>query len=100
MTGERGRGILQMGYLFAILLYGFPRRLVNNLGAGLPTGQPGALRPFPRPAAMITRVRDDVRDPPEQATRADPEARRNDEPQDTGQEPTVVELSDSGDDRT
>lgn len=54
---------------------------------------------------MITRVgvggigRDDVADPAEQATRTDPEARRDNESQDTGQEPTVVELSDSGDDR-
>jgi hypothetical protein len=54
---------------------------------------------------MITRVRvggvgrDDVAHPTEQATRTDPQAWRDDEPQDTGQEPTVVELSDSGDDR-
>ena len=55
---------------------------------------------------MITRVRvgsvgrDDMADPAEQTARADPEARRDDEPQDAGQEAPVVELSDSGDDRT
>ncbi len=54
---------------------------------------------------MITRVgvggvgRDDVADPTEQAARTDPEAGGDDEPQDSGQEATVVELSDSGDDR-
>ena len=54
---------------------------------------------------MITRVRvsgvsrDDVADPTEQATRTDPQAWCDDEPQDTGQEPTVVELSDSRDNR-
>ena len=53
---------------------------------------------------MITRVRvggvcrDDVANPTEQAARADPQARRDDQPQDTGQEATIVELSDSGDD--
>ena len=64
----------------------------------------GALT-FPRPPTIITRVRvgsvgrDDVANPTEQAARTDPQARRDDEPQDTGQEATVVELSDSGDDR-
>src|SRR4051812_13612933 len=54
--------------------------------------------------AMVTRVRvsgvgrDDVADPAEQATRTDPQAWRDDEPQDTGQEATIVELPDSGDD--
>ena len=51
---------------------------------------------------MITRVgvgRDDVADPAEQATRSDPQARRNDEPQDPSQEPTVVKLPDARDDR-
>jgi hypothetical protein len=54
---------------------------------------------------VITRVgvggvgRDDVADPAEQATRTDPQARRDNQPQDTGQDATVVELSDSGDDR-
>ena len=54
---------------------------------------------------MITRVavggvgRDDVADPAKQATRSDPQARRNDEPQDPSQEATVIELSDPGDDR-
>ena len=54
---------------------------------------------------MITRVRvsgvgcDDVADPTEQATRTDPQAWCDDEPQDTGQEATIIELSDPGDDR-
>jgi hypothetical protein len=58
----------------------------------------GALS-FPRLPMMITRVgvggvgRDDVADPAEQATRADPQARGDDEPQDTGQEATIIELS-------
>jgi hypothetical protein len=43
--------------------------------------------------------RDDVADPAEQATRTNPQARRNDEPQDTSQEATVIELSNSRDDR-
>jgi hypothetical protein len=43
--------------------------------------------------------RDDVADPAEQPTRSYPQARRNDELQDPGQEATVVELSDPGDDR-
>lgn len=53
---------------------------------------------------MVPRVgvggvgRDDVADPPEQATRTNPQARRNDEPQDTSQEATVIELSNSRDD--
>src|SRR5829696_5873744 len=54
---------------------------------------------------MVPRVgvggvgRDDVAEPDEQATRTNPQARRNDEPQDTGQEATVIELSNSRDDR-
>src|SRR5215217_7580169 len=44
--------------------------------------------------------RDDVRYPAEQATSADPKSRRDDQPQDTGQDAPVVELADSGDDRT
>ena len=43
--------------------------------------------------------RDDMADPTQQAACADPQPRRDDQPQDTGQEATVVELSDSGDDR-
>ncbi len=43
--------------------------------------------------------RDDVAYPSEQTTRTDPQARGDDQPPDTGQEPTVVELTDSGDDR-
>ena len=39
----------------------------------------------------------DVADPSECPTRADPEARRDNEPQDAGQDAAVVELSDSGD---
>ena len=60
---------------------------------------------FPRLPTMITRVgvgsvgRDEVADPAEQAARANPQARGDDEPQDTGQEATVIELSDSRDDR-
>src|ERR671917_1020855 len=66
--------------------------------------RPGALS-FPRLPAMITRVciggvgRDDVADPTEQAARANPQARGDDEPQYTGQEATVIELSNSRDDR-
>ena len=54
---------------------------------------------------MITRVgvggvgRDDVANPTEQAARADPQARRDDQPQDTGQEAPIVELPDARDDR-
>ena len=40
--------------------------------------------------------RDDVADPAEQTTRTDPQTRRDDQPQDTGQEATVIDLSDSG----
>jgi hypothetical protein len=53
---------------------------------------------------MVPRVgiggvgRDDVADPAEQATRTNPQARRNDEPQDTSQEATIIELSNSRDD--
>src|ERR687898_958982 len=43
--------------------------------------------------------RDDVRYPAEQATSADPKSRRDDQPQDAGQDAPVVELPDSGDDR-
>src|SRR5215208_5104363 len=57
---------------------------------------------FPRrPAAMVPRVgvggvgRDDVADPAEQTTRTNPQARRIDEPQDTSQEATIIELSNS-----
>ncbi len=54
---------------------------------------------------MIARVRvggvgrDDVANPAEQTTRTDPQTRRDDEPQYPGQKATIVELSDSGDDR-
>jgi hypothetical protein len=54
---------------------------------------------------MVPRVgvggvgRDDVADPTEQATRANPQARGDDEPQDTGQEATILELPDARDDR-
>ena len=54
---------------------------------------------------MITRVgvggvgRDDVADPAEQAACANPQARRDNQPQDTGQEAPIVELSDARDDR-
>src|SRR5215210_7404504 len=44
--------------------------------------------------------RDHVCGPAEKPSRADPQARRDDEPQDTGQDTTVVELPHSGDDRT
>src|SRR5215217_5976497 len=44
--------------------------------------------------------RDDVRYPAEQATSADPQTRRDDQPQDAGQDAPVVELPHSGDDRT
>lgn len=60
---------------------------------------------FPRLPTMITRVgvggvgRDDVADPTEQAARANPQAWGDDEPQYTGQEATVIELSNSRDDR-
>jgi hypothetical protein len=43
--------------------------------------------------------RDDVREPAEQAARADPQARGDDQPQDAGQDVPVVELLYSGDDR-
>ena len=44
-------------------------------------------------SVSVSRVRcDDVADPPEQASRADPQARRNDEPQDAGQDAAVIEL--------
>jgi hypothetical protein len=39
----------------------------------------------------------DVADPSECPTRADPESRRDNEPQDAGQDATVVKLADSGD---
>ena len=54
---------------------------------------------------MVPRVgvsgvgRDDVADLAEQATRTNPQARRNDEPQDTGQDAPIVELPDSGDEQ-
>jgi hypothetical protein len=56
--------------------------------------------------AMITGVAvsgvgsDDVAHPSEQASSADPQPRRDDQPQDAGQDAPVVELPDSGDDRT
>jgi hypothetical protein len=43
--------------------------------------------------------RDDVRRPAEQAARADPKPRCDDEPQDAGQDAAVVELSHPWDDR-
>ena len=43
--------------------------------------------------------RDDVANPAEQSTCIDPETRRDDQPQDAGEEATIVELSDSRDDR-
>jgi 3'-phosphoadenosine 5'-phosphosulfate (PAPS) 3'-phosphatase len=54
---------------------------------------------------MISRVRirvvgrDYVAHPAEQAARTDPEARRDNEPQNAGQDATVIELSDSRDER-
>ncbi len=42
---------------------------------------------------------DDVANPAEQATRAEPEARCDDEPQNAGQDAAVVELPDSGDEQ-
>ena len=44
--------------------------------------------------------RDDVADPTEQAPRADPQTRRDDEPQDARQDAPVVEVPYSGDDHT
>src|SRR5215204_3595354 len=44
--------------------------------------------------------RDDVRYPAEQAPGADPKSRRDDQPQDAGQDASVVELPDTRDDRT
>ena len=43
--------------------------------------------------------RDDVANPAQQSARAYPEPRRDDQPEDSGEEATIVELSDSGDDR-
>jgi hypothetical protein len=43
--------------------------------------------------------RDYVTDPTEQASRADPQAWRDDEPQNTGQDAPIVELSNSGDEQ-
>jgi hypothetical protein len=42
--------------------------------------------------------RDDVANPSQQSARAYPETRRDDQPQDSGEEATIVELSDSRDD--
>jgi hypothetical protein len=44
--------------------------------------------------------RDDVAHPSEQAPSADPQPRRDDQPQDASQDAAVVELPYSGDDRT
>ena len=43
---------------------------------------------------------DDVAHPSQQATSADPQPRRDDQPQDASQDAAVVELPHSGDDRT
>ena len=83
---------------------------VDSAGAGRETesslrrGRSSVL-PSPGLPGMGARVgvggvgRDDVADPTEQAARADPEARRDYQPQDAGKKAPVVELPDSGDDR-
>jgi hypothetical protein len=42
----------------------------------------------------------EVADPPEQPARADPQPRRDDKPQDAGEDAPVIELPDPGDDQT
>jgi hypothetical protein len=42
----------------------------------------------------------EVADPPEQPARADPQPRRDDKPQDAGEDALVIELPDPGDDQT
>jgi len=62
-----------------------------------PQARSGALT-FPRPFAMVPRIRvggiggDDVADPAQQTARADPQTLRDDQPQDTGQVPLIVDV--------
>ena len=44
--------------------------------------------------------RDDVADPAESSTGTDPETRRYDEPEDSRQNPSVIELADARNDKT